>query len=199
MSTRQNDFGGALSTTRIAARITAGCVTATSRARRVVSESIHPRTRSISAMTDSPPCGDCVGSDRQIVWLHATHHVAPPATAVQIGQPVVDGGVQAEQFGRLPGPLLRCAVGAFGDAEVDGRIDLAMADGVERFVGGKSPGRHRVGHRVRHEGEPDDLTHDPTSSARRGCLSSRSTIDPNTSPSIAHNTNWVPSEYNRNS
>jgi hypothetical protein len=44
ISTRQNDFGGASSVTRIAARITDGCVTATNRDLLLVSESSQPRT-----------------------------------------------------------------------------------------------------------------------------------------------------------
>src|SRR6476469_4471866 len=78
MSMRQNDFGGPLSATRIAARITDGCVTATSRVRRVVSESIHPRTRSISSTTDSPPCGARVGSVSQIARSSGR---TPPTTS----------------------------------------------------------------------------------------------------------------------
>ena len=188
MSMRQNDFGGALSATNIAARITAGCVTATSRLRRLVNESIHPRTRSISSTTDSPPCGARVGSVSQI---------ARSAGAVEIREPVVDAGVQAEQFRRLPGPLLGSAVGTFGDAQFDRRVDLTMAEGVERFVGGKSSGCHRIRHRMGYERQPDDLTHAGTTS-RRFSSSRRDAIAANTSPMVAHMITCVASEKSRN-
>ncbi len=171
---RQNDFGGALSATRIAARITAGCVTTTSRVRRVVSESIHQPhpVDQLDHRFATVRRPRRVGQpDRQVVGLHAAYHVAAPASAVQIRQPVVDAGVQTEQFGRLPGPLLRAAIGAFGDTKIDRRVDLAVADRIERFVGGKPSGRHRIGHRVRYECQPDDLTH-ASATARSGPRSS---------------------------
>src|SRR4029077_5210393 len=98
---------------------------------------------------------------------YPAHHIATPAAAVKIREPVVDAGVQAEQFRRLPGPLLGSAVGAFGDAKFDGRVDLAMAEGVERFVGGKSSGCHRIRQRMGYEGQPDDLTHASAPPPRR--------------------------------
>jgi hypothetical protein len=59
---RQNDFGGASNVTKIAARITDGCVTATNRDFLLVSESSQPRTLLTRAVTDSPPCGARAGS-----------------------------------------------------------------------------------------------------------------------------------------
>lgn len=65
MSMRQKDFGGASSAIRIAARITAGCVTATSLDGVGASESIQRPTRCTSATIDSPPCGDAEESVNQ--------------------------------------------------------------------------------------------------------------------------------------
>ena len=78
MSMRQNDFGGASRAIRIAARITAGWVTATSRLRRLVNVSIQPRTRSIRSTTDSPPCGALVGSVSQMARSAGR---TPPSTS----------------------------------------------------------------------------------------------------------------------
>ena len=108
---------------------TAGCVTATSRLRRVVNVSIQPRTRLIRSTTDSPPCGALrrIGQpDREVGGPHTAEHVAAPATAVQIGQPLVDRRLQAKEFRGLPGALLRPAVRAVGDAQLDGGVDLAV-------------------------------------------------------------------------
>ncbi len=57
MSMRQNDFWGVSSTSRIAARITAGWVTATVRIASPANDCSHPATRSIRLTIDSPPCG----------------------------------------------------------------------------------------------------------------------------------------------
>jgi hypothetical protein len=62
MSMRQNDFGGAPSATNIAARITAGWVTANVGNALLVNDSSHPDTRSIRSTIDSPPCGAWPGS-----------------------------------------------------------------------------------------------------------------------------------------
>ena len=161
MSMRQNDFGGASRATRIAARTTAGCVTATSRLRRVVNVSIQSRTRSTSSTTDSPPCGALrrVGQpDGEVGGPHTAEHIAAPSAAVQVGQPVLDARLQAKEFRGLSGALLGPAEGAVGDAELDGGVDLAVSHRVERLVGGKPSGRHRVGHGVRHQCQPDDLS-----------------------------------------
>ena len=151
MSMRQNDFGGASSATRIAARITAGCVTATSRVRRV-GRSTTPASRAPGRSGRRPTRRRAApASGRSARWpdRRAAPRRAPrrATAAVQIGQPRLGAGVQAEQFGGLPGALLGSAKRAValrrGRSQ---RVDLAAADRVERFVGGKSSGCHRVGH-----------------------------------------------------
>ena len=187
---RQNDFGGASSATRIAARITAGWVTATSRLRRAVSDSIqspHPVDQvddGLAAVRRPRRVGQ---PDRQVGGPHPAQHLAAPPSAVQVGQPGFDRRPAAPSSSAVwTGALLGTAEGTFGDAEVDRGVDLPVADRVERLVGGKSSGRHRVGHGVRHEGQPDDLTHD---AARPTCFSlaeqTRRPSHANTSPIVA--------------
>ena len=126
---RQNDFGGASSATRIAARITAGWVTATSRLRRV-GQGVHPAAHPVDQIDDGLAAVRRAGRvgqpDGEVGGPHPAEHIAAPATAVQIGQPLVDGRLQAKEFRGLPGALLRPAVCAVGDAEVDGGVDLAV-------------------------------------------------------------------------
>ena len=137
--------------------------------------------------------------DGQIGGPHATEHIAAPPPAVEIGQPLLDVRLQPKEFRGLPGPLLGSAERRVGDAEIDGRVDLTVPDRVQRFVSGKPSGRHRVGHGVRHECQPDDLTHTRASTRRASSSSSRCTVEPNTTAMTVHRTSWVPSEYSRNS
>src|SRR6185312_12891997 len=75
-------------------------------------------------------------------------------------------------------------------------------DGIERLVGGKPSGRHSIGHRVRHQREPENLAHGVRLGARpsAGCsVNTRRVNDAKTTPIVVHITSCVPSEYNRKS
>ena len=88
------------------------------------------------------------------------------------------------------------------DAESGGRLGLSAADVVERFVGRKAFGRHRVGHRVRHQGQPDDLGHAAILDARplsARSPSSRPASGAKTRPMVTHSSSWVASDSNLNS
>jgi hypothetical protein len=97
---------------------------------------------------------------RKVCRKHTAEHVAAPPAAVQIGKARLDRGAQSEQLGSLQTPKLatrqRCE---FRCAEVDCKRKLTPANSTEGFVRRKPSGRHRVGHRVRHQRQPDDLTH----------------------------------------
>ena len=83
-----------------------------------------------------------------------------------------------------------------------GRFGVPKAGIVERFVGRKTPGCHGISHRVRHQGQPDDLGHAAILDARSlvaVSVSSRSASGAKTSPMVTHNTSWVASESNLNS
>ena len=124
---------------------------------------VHPATHPVDQIDDGFAAVRCprrIGQpDGEVRGPHAAEHITAPTTAVQIGQPVVDARLQAEEFRGLPGALLRPAERAVRDAQVDGGVDLAVPHRVERLVSGESSGRHRVGHGVRHQCQPDDLTH----------------------------------------
>ena len=82
MSMRQNDFGGASSATRIAARITAGWVTATIRPRRVPSDSSqppHPVDQLDDRLAAVRRRGRVGQPDGQLGGQHPAEHVAAPA------------------------------------------------------------------------------------------------------------------------
>jgi hypothetical protein len=66
---------------------------------------------------------------------------SPPPSAVEVGQPRLG-----------PGELTGCAI----DLEAAGGFGLPTTGGIERFVGGKTRGCHRISHRVRHQAQPDD-------------------------------------------
>ena len=107
--------------------------------------------------------------DGQLGRQHPAENLTAPPAAVQVGELRFDDRSHAEQFGGLAGALLRPAEHLAGFAEVDACVDLAPSRRVERFVGGKSSGCHRVGHGVRHQGQPDDLTHSDSRGSRRSC------------------------------
>ncbi len=146
----------------IAARITPRCVTATSRASAAGGQRIHPAaTRSIRSTTDSPPCGARVGSVSHIARSRgqrpgpgqSPRHRPQSRSASRLSMLACRPSSSAVCLVRFSGPQYARVDGT----QIDGRVDLAVADGVERLVGGESSGRHRVGHGVRYEGEPDDL------------------------------------------
>ena len=70
---------------------------------------------------------------------------------------------------------------------------------IQRLVDGKSPGRHRIRHGMRHQRQPDDVAHAGMRIACRLPSTSRETSTANTSPMVAHITTCVPSENSRNS
>ena len=86
-----------------------------------------------------------------------------PATVVEIGDAGLDGGRHTQQASGLHRTLLRSANRFVKRPELRTDADLTPAETVEWLVGGKSSGCHRVGHTVRDQGQPDDLTHTITS------------------------------------
>jgi hypothetical protein len=177
-SMRQNAAGAMPSAATIAARITAGCVTATVRAGLAVNDSSHCDTREIRSAIDSPPCGAVAG------WLsHASSSSGGTAASARPGAPLGSGQLTRR-----------------GTGEAVHRFDLAAADRVERFVGGKTLVRHGIRHAVRDQGQPDDLGHAPMLDACGvRAASRRPLIAANTRPIPAHSTSWVASDSSRNS
>ena len=135
--------------------------------------------------------------DRELIGLHRGQLVSAPSPAVEVGQPRLDSGLQAEQLRGLPGPPFGRTHRKLGIALIGG-VDLALPHGVQRLVSGESSGCHRVGHGVRDQGQPDDLTHagmlDRSREPSNRCIRAAKT-----SPMVAHITTWVPSENSRNS
>src|SRR4051812_24755285 len=54
--------------------------------------------------------------DGEVRGPHSAQHVAAPPAAVEVGQPVLDACLKAEEFGGLSGALLGPAVGAVRDS-----------------------------------------------------------------------------------
>ena len=204
---RQNEVGGAFKAIRIAARITAGCVTTTVRKVLSVNDSSQSDTRSIevddglAAVRRRGRIGQPqpkIGRSDGVEWLPA------PASAIKVGQLRLRRGLQAQQLRGLAGPPLGSGqlASAGGDSKARSRFGLPTAGIVERFVGRKTPGRHGVGHRVRHQGQPDDLGHAAILDARpllAVSATSRSANGAKTRPMVTHSTSWVASESNLNS
>ena len=91
--------------------------------------------------------------------------------------------------------------GVAAEVKVGNGFRLPSADVAERLVGGKTARSHCIGHRVRHQGEPDDLRH---VAAILEALSvrapnSRDASVEKTRPMVTHNTSWVASESSLNS
>ncbi len=204
MSMRQNVSGAMPSAATIAARITAGCVTATVRDGLAVNDSSHRDTREIRSAIDSPPCGAAVSRlshtsrSRGGTAASAWPRHRPQSRSAKRGSVSC---LQAKQFRGLPGaPLGSGQLTRHGTGEAVRRFDLATADRVQRFVGGKPPVHHGIRHAVRDQDQPGDLGHAPMLDAC--CVraaSRRPLIAAKTRPMPAHSTSWVASDSSRNS
>ena len=115
---RQNDSAGAARMVRMAARMTAGWVTATIRPGVRLTESSQSAVRSISAMRAFPL----------------------PTPVVQVCQARVDFGCPAERLSGLAGAGLRPGQHPVHGIEVADRADLTDPDVGEGFVGGEPSG-----------------------------------------------------------
>ena len=162
MSMRQNDFGGASSAIRMAARITAGWVTATKRARR---RSAIPSSRAPGRSGRRRTRRRAVRASGRSARSPGPAGWTPPRTSPR-QRPQSRSASRVSMSACRPSSSAVCRVRFSGPqtarsdgAELDRGVDLAVADRVERLVGGKSSGCHRVGHGMRHQGQPDDLTH----------------------------------------
>ena len=159
---RQNEFGEAPRATRIAARTAAGCVTATVCDVSSVSDAIQAATRSIRSTIGFTAVRrpNRVGQPHVQVSGRDTLQRAPtPSSAIQIGQPRLRDRPQTQQLRGLPSPPLGRGELACTAFDFEAHRGLLAAAVVEWLVGRKPRGRHGVGHRVRHHGQPDDPGH----------------------------------------
>lgn len=126
-----------------------------------------------------------------------------PYPAIEIGQPRLGRGIQAQQLRGLPDPHFGASqLASAANIKARSGFGLSTTDITKRLVGRKTHGRHRIGHSVRHHCQPHDLRHATVLATRPLSVrspSNRPASVAKTKPMVTQSNNCVPSDSNLNS